>query len=1073
MGSSNSSDVNKPSMNSFNAEDVTIRPLAVPDDGEKLAALFNSFNESWEMGFQGQGQNTAETALEIATRLKRIVTFVAEEKSGRLLGYCSVHPHYRYTEACYVGILGVHPEALGKKIGKRLMLKAIEKSTGEGKSRIELGTWPGNLTAMPLYKKLGFNWVPETSVQMEGYIPLILSFPIFSKFWSKHPDWYSIFQKNLDQIPDEEKFNELDVFTYDFVTGDDRLTVWIDKNAKDILGFDLRLDGKNLKMYLDSSSCKVYRGVNFPVKVIVESSNPINDLKIDLDLPDGIDVVKQDSTTIDSRVVEFNYSLSTGLTVPLHRKNEKSVATRFILNWNDQEVSLTLGLQVYSAIEITACNGSEALCSNHNPSNIDLLLKNNLEYGLQGILKIIEIENFNCHQLSYQIDLKGKEEKNVAVGIKDLSTRGLLSFKCEIEYTTINTDSVAFSSKTETTLLEIPLITIDGQYIVLNQKTREELVIYNGFNKYSCLLRGGELHFHLEGSNFAQEQSLGPPFGFDEFSRLIYDWEIEESESKKKLTLIGKSLERPGLSLVKEITFFTSSPLVHVKISLINDSDNNYSQLEMRSNMYIRNNPHGLVHYIPIDESIVRFDVVVAPRGVTDIGTDPARFHESWIATVDHSTNTVSGCLWQHDDKLKEIRSSTSNFLSLDIAAGIGPRLEKNITDFWLYCGPGSWKTIQQIWHKTVAPKRSKKEYLTPVRDIFDVEIIECKPIEGKEYELTIKMTTVLLMGIQGVVTCNSEAVTFSTNNIDFNVLKDEPFSFTTRFNSKNQVSGSEIKLNILLTSINASISLATSFTLPFATDLSKKIISRTKEEGYECYKWNHPLFQAVSVPDYSAGFVSMINQQDIPVLRKAFPEVKPSVFIPKDLGGIHFSCAEDTNQIIIGKSIISYKAREIKEDDRQGLVFTPNVDKLPPEIPDIASEYYILVHPTTNDILFRMKFQNDSSAFKKFTAAMMFSPDISGGLEAKFQKEGKDYTIPLPKTDKPRQVLTLSDIASPIQLESNEWTLSVIPPDNYLTIGLYADIQPVFFIIVIIIPIELNVGEEITIDFITRLSDK
>ena len=40
--------------------------------------------------------------------------------------------YYRDKNACYIGILGAHPDALGKKVGKTLVLKSIEKATKEG-----------------------------------------------------------------------------------------------------------------------------------------------------------------------------------------------------------------------------------------------------------------------------------------------------------------------------------------------------------------------------------------------------------------------------------------------------------------------------------------------------------------------------------------------------------------------------------------------------------------------------------------------------------------------------------------------------------------------------------------------------------------------------------------------------------------------------------------------------------------------------------------------------------------------------------------------------------------------------
>ncbi len=244
-------------------ENLIIRHLDIPNDGKLLAELFNAFNTSWEGGFYGEGNNSKEGAIEFVQRLKKIDILVVEDtKLHKLVGYCSIHPHAQEQDACYVGILGVHQDYFNKKLGKRLMLESYSIAVSNHYQRLNLNTWPGNLKAMPLYKKLGLMWVPETSVSMESYIPLIISQDIFKNFWNDEFDWYSTFTREINQIPDRYKKDNLDVYEYKFVHNTDSLTIWIDRYAKMIQGFKLSSGTTELEISLNSQDNKAYKGLD-------------------------------------------------------------------------------------------------------------------------------------------------------------------------------------------------------------------------------------------------------------------------------------------------------------------------------------------------------------------------------------------------------------------------------------------------------------------------------------------------------------------------------------------------------------------------------------------------------------------------------------------------------------------------------------------------------------------------------------------------------------------------------------------------------------------------------------------
>ena len=143
------------------------------EDAPKLAELFNSFDREglWPGGFTGGVPFTAERVLtSFPAGVKNICILVSTYK-GKFTGICTLHPHSEDAEAAYIGVFGVHPDYLGKGHGKALILKALQIATLNNLRRVDLDTWAGNLRAVPLYKKSGMFWVPETSFYMLDFIP--------------------------------------------------------------------------------------------------------------------------------------------------------------------------------------------------------------------------------------------------------------------------------------------------------------------------------------------------------------------------------------------------------------------------------------------------------------------------------------------------------------------------------------------------------------------------------------------------------------------------------------------------------------------------------------------------------------------------------------------------------------------------------------------------------------------------------------------------------------------------------------------------------------------------------------
>jgi GNAT superfamily N-acetyltransferase len=151
-----------------------IRPLKrTIEDFASLAACHNEFRSSpgsWPAGF-GAGAFTAAALMDDYKSLGINGHFVAEVEAlpGVIVGVCNIGKSWHRQESWYVQLLGVVSAYQGRKYGRELLKTAVAFAVERRARVLELHTWPGNIKAMPLYKRIGYLWRPGTAVFMENF----------------------------------------------------------------------------------------------------------------------------------------------------------------------------------------------------------------------------------------------------------------------------------------------------------------------------------------------------------------------------------------------------------------------------------------------------------------------------------------------------------------------------------------------------------------------------------------------------------------------------------------------------------------------------------------------------------------------------------------------------------------------------------------------------------------------------------------------------------------------------------------------------------------------------------------
>lgn len=1048
---------------------IIIRSLKVPEDGLALAKLFNAFNDSWEMGFQGSGNNTPEMALEIALSSQRIDTFVAEEISEsnekRLVGYCSLHPHRRDPDALYVGILGVHPEVLGKKVGKKLMLKSVQKTADEYKRRIDLGTWAGNLNAMPLYKKVGLFWEPDTSVHMEGFIPLILNELVFSNFWKKHPDWYSIFKREITQAQDDEKLEGVQVYTYKFKSGEDSLTVWIDRYAKDILGFDMQLDGKTVSLKVKSTTNTAYRGIPFPFNVDFESNSKISKFVIESDLPDGINT-NQDIVIPESLngKISTNGIIDVDVNTKLYREPNKGLAPKFNIKWgnnSDQQLTVSLGLKVQSAIEIKLRESAKVLYKTNQKKKIDIILNNNMENKIEGKILVSSKEN-NISESEIPIILESKSEKMVSLNIDNLSN-GIIQFDNKIEYNMYTKEEMSKKYSTEIFNFEVPILSLSKDHIIYN-KREKKLEIYNGFQHYTVHLKGSRVDsYYLDtpANSLAQNQTLGPPYGFDEMPNLYFSWSTELVGSKRKVFLTAKSEKRTGLVFTKILSYNLNDFSLSISFEVENTQKENSFSLSVRSNYQSLSNPSPDSFVVPFKGEYIEAECISIPRSEADFGIDPSNFHESWIANISNKNiGQVFGVIWNPND-ISEIRIKKFPFLSLDFPFNVNPGEKKKITEMQLYSGHGSWKTILSNYERIYKPEILKDFRQYETKDYLRLNIKECKQEAKNNYKIKLHVKTPLLHSLPGNIVFNPDKklISISPEKITFdcNSTKQHEEIITLEVNTKSDIIEFDVPIEIQTAEFSKSRKIK--ITLPLKDKNIFEIIEEDRE-NFKGFKLSHPLFEAFSAPKYTAGLVSLLHKGKIEILHSSFPNIQPSFLYARETGGIRFSFSKNLNDVITGKDLLEYEASIFTEKNYKGLVFTPIDKEKLFKIAKVWPEYKILMAEEKNEIIFRFTYKNLSKAPQKLETLLEFLPKLHEDFSFTMNK-GKEEIVSIPQQ---HQFIAMAPdkINNKVLLESpqNNLKIAIYTPNELLNLPMFFDIRPVKCYMLYMNIVELDVDE-------------
>lgn len=382
---------------------------------KSVADMWNRSSEGWN----GRVFNeTKESVLATEMASQHLKLYIAVEASTLVdenplvLGYCKVSKYFFDEDTLYINLLNVDPAYHGAKIGKLLVLKAVEFTVDYGYPRLDLFTWPGNTKAVPLYKKCGFFWekAENASTHLMNFMPLVQSQPLLKSYFNKS-NWYEASTREIVVEPDGTPNFGTEHYVYSWESQGEKLKVEIEKTARNIMG----IDTEDFELKLIQSDHKRIFSASYPMQV---AFTPKKGKTFDLS------ILGQSHKTIETHI-QFDGSVSESVVVegnffvhPVDEdQNEWKTHPSLSVNvWiNGEKINLRSGIKPQKPLSIEFTN-EETMVHAGKENFLRLAVENHLNHSatFKVDLKPISGIELNHQEVEFELESGGKSTKNLS-----------------------------------------------------------------------------------------------------------------------------------------------------------------------------------------------------------------------------------------------------------------------------------------------------------------------------------------------------------------------------------------------------------------------------------------------------------------------------------------------------------------------------------------------------------------------------------------------------------------------------------------------------------------------------------
>jgi len=975
------------------------------EDASKLAELLNSFDRPglWPGGFTGGVPFTAERVLHsFPVAIKHIAILIATHED-KFTGICTLHPHYEDAEAAYIGLFGAHPDYLGKGHGKALILKALEIASQKKRRRVDLDTWAGNLRAVPLYKKCGMFWLPDTSVRMQDYIPGIQNFPLADEFLKEYA-WYQTQKRTLALIPDQIELGAMDVFLYEFAKDDDYLKVWVDRYGRSIVGIERTFHGERVSITTQLRDHQVIAGVEETLTIQIENDTS-RDLHGSLFLSgfDGLTFTKQpeQSFTVKqgaSLRIAGRFVVSPEIEVPDIERKQKTIQANLIIN--GQLIPLEVGMRILPPLEFTT-QPESIMVSPGTTGALQVNIYNNSKNAFIGDLCLVDEQetlSLKCPIVPIEIPPKSHSGFTAEIAIPRNQPTSAIPLKLFAKGK-INDSEIQTKTKTVHVKNLIP-----GGLISYSEETKRgrALFIENDEVMASVCLRGAELEITYKDTRTGAQRVLnrggfgvGPPFGF--IRPVDHEYELVQRPEGPQLILSRMHQDKPGVKMVRTLTFYAGTSMIKDQIKVINTNPQTTYNLHARIFGRTSGGPYPKL-VVPLDTGIREHETIGFPVSESDLPTDPSKYTESWACFEDPIQHLHFGQIWS-TDRLFKIRIEDGTYARPEYALGeIKPGQSASTSAFYYVLGKGNWKTVRTRYRALVEKRLSPKEAVPPSpAPLFDAKIAD--PMLSAAQELKTRLTVVNTRSkpATGKLTIiPPQGWQIQPSNVEIeNATATNPLSVDITITPPPDTALGMYHGTLIFSAPNQEVRFPLDLCLLAKRTHATTQVTTTTEQDKNIFQISNGLLQFKASADFAGCLFFLGSNSTLNQLGTSFPHIQTKVFLQNYSGGIRSLYLDDEFNFQKSKTHEeSFKAKPVEDGLWKGIEFTYQSEQQE-ELKGVRGSVAFLTLPCSNIVKIRRTFENPTSASFKFNNCLWISPEVGGVFHENdviFPRAGKTF---------------------------------------------------------------------------------
>ena len=662
------------------ADDLRLGSLDIERDAEALAKMWNESDDQWPGSFTGGVPMTVESVTRWYRDEDALDVMIWTNDAGDIAGYCSLQRETEEESVGYVHVLNVHPAYQKRSLGRRFLTTAVERCVKLGLRRLDLHTWPGNLKAVPLYKKTGFFWVPDTDVFMMNFVPAALQSPCAEPYFARH-DWYATFDRQLAQVEDDERWWGMKVFTYRWREGEDALAVWADREGRAITA----METNDFFAAAIPDSVGPAKGVEVPMRWEVRNKRdtplPVSlvargteHLKLDyrdvMLVPPGETVIRSAKVAVDAKT-------------PTVRAKRVTPKIESLLLIDGKLLELGTGLRPEPAVVVDVIP-RQVMVAPGAPCRVNVQLRYVLDVPVKASVHLVAPDGLEIDRSTADVELGPRAQSGLPVTAR-ANEPGAYAIQALVDFCI--GDDLGHAAPQELVIMAA----FPGQPMAYGLE--DEVLVVSGEFAYRVKREGGRVEWrNLAADEYAGHSGgeLGPPFDPPDLEPQKAKLSLRRDGQGVVVTSEHTSKRFPGLVLYRD-WHFAGGPLIRVvhRTANIRDAD-----LEAQYSAYIGRQwaqEHAIT--LPLVDGLLHAKERSFPSGDQDVPREVNAYAERWVAL--ESTLATVGVIW--DEGFSEVRCHWgTSFRKAPYRCPAHGWAEPY--ELWLYVGPGGWRGVQSAY---------------------------------------------------------------------------------------------------------------------------------------------------------------------------------------------------------------------------------------------------------------------------------------------------------------------------------------------------------------------------------------